>query len=353
MSVLGNIPSSDVSDIMDIRDGVYADKMFYYAICKLNILDLIKINKFDDVLIAKAFEFQIRPTQVMMDLMLCYELVSLENDIYHSDIYHSDIYHITKKSEEFLLKNSSRSLLPYLNTISDRFEYDEIEKLMRTGVTLSWPKKNLEGKSWEAKMNESKFSDDYTKGMDSRAKFYAPYISYFIDLSNHNTILDVAGGSGIYSNAIIEKNPHLKAYIIEKPPVDEIIRARINRYKLKKMKVIACDMFLDPYPKYADIHLYSHVLHDWGENEVITLLEKSYNSLPNGGVLIIYGSHFNGKNKTWLNVARYSVFIMSLTKGKCYGFHELKNFMENIGYSKISFIPTIGSRSIITAFKIT
>lgn len=332
------LPSPNISEFMNIRDGIYGDKMFYYAICELSILDWLNSNLADNSEISENFNFKTRPVKVMMDLLLCYQLVEIKDGRYK----------VADEAKSFLLKNSNYSLLPYLNTISDTFDYTDTNNLMKTGAPISWPKKNAKGKSWESSMGQNDFSTEFTKGMDSRAKFYAPYLVESVDLSGHKNLLDVAGGSGIYARFFKEKYSNLNICIAEKPSVKEALE---NSMSLHNTSIVACDMFKDPFPNEFDVHLYSHVFHDWGKERVEFLISKSYESLPKGGVLLIHDAHFNGREKKAINVAKYSIFLMSLTKGRCYEFKELREALVNTGFVDVSYIPTIGNRSVIKAYK--
>ena len=47
-----------------------------------------------------------------------------------------------------------------------------------------------------------------------------------LDCSGHHRLLDIAGGSGIYACALVARHPHLRAAVLEKPPVDAITRCQ-------------------------------------------------------------------------------------------------------------------------------
>jgi hypothetical protein len=165
-------------------------------------------------------------------------------------------------------------------------------------------------------------------------------------------LLDIGGASGIYSLALLESNPRLKAAVFEKPPVDKVARYSVKKSDLKsKIDIVAGDMFRDDLPDGYDVHLLSHVLHDWDINEVETILKNSYNHLATGGKIIIHDAHINRRKTGPVSVAEYSVLLMFLSEGKCYSVTEMQEVMEKTGFRDIEYKPTVLNRSIIMGRK--
>ncbi len=118
-----------------------------------------------------------------------------------------------------------------------------------------------------------------------------------------------------------------------------------------RVAVIAGDMFQDALPPGFDLHLYSHVLHDWDEVAVQTLLQKTFAALPPGGLVAIHDAHLQADKRGPLAVAEYSVLLMLSTQGKCYSFGELQGMLETIGFTGSQYLPTAADRSLILAQK--
>ena len=201
-------------------------------------------------------------------------------------------------------------------------------------------------------MEKEDFAQSFTAGMDSRGAYLAPVLAGKLDLSGNKKLLDIAGGSGIYSAAIVARHPHISAAVLEKPPVDKVVASSMKKRKMAdRIKVVAGDMFEDELPAGYDVHLFSNVLHDWGRDDVRRLLENSYKSLDGGGIVIIHDAHVNAEKDGPLPVAEYSVLIMFSTEGKCYSVSEMQDMLEETGFCDIEFIPTAAHRSAITAKK--
>ena len=201
-------------------------------------------------------------------------------------------------------------------------------------------------------MEREDFAQAFTASMDSRGAYLAPAMAKALNCENHRRLLDIAGGSGIYACAVVTEHPHVEAVILEKPPVDKAARLAISRRDLsERVSVVAGDMFEDPLPMGFDVHLYSHVLHDWGEKDAHTLLQKSFDALPAGGLVAIHDAHLWADKTGPLEVAEYSVLLMLSTQGKCYSIGEMERILEEFGFVDVTHLPTVAYRSLILARK--
>ena len=110
-------------------------------------------------------------------------------------------------------------------------------------------------------------------------------------------------------------------------------------------------MFLDPLPAGPDLHLYSHVFHDWPEEAVGALLAASFAALPPGGHVVDHGAHLDPDKRGPLPVARYSAMIVHSTRGRCYSSAEVAAMMVEAGFEETWTRPTAADRSVVVARK--
>ena len=146
--------------------------------------------------------------------------------------------------------------------------------------------------------------------------------------------------------------PHLAATVLEKPPVDRIAaRAIANRGYSERVSVVARDMLSEPLPTNADIHLYSNVLHDWGEPVVRRLLSKSFGALPAGGLVLVHDAYLNAAKNGPLHVAEYSVLLMHSSEGRCYSVAEMESYLVDAGFKDVTYIAGAAARGAVSARK--
>jgi acetylserotonin N-methyltransferase len=261
-----------------------------------------------------------------------------------------DKYLVTEKAKEFLLKSSQWSLSPYFSTQMERPIVEKMLQALKTGEPQSWGG-NKHEQDWAKAMEKPDFATMFTAGMDSRGAYFASGIANSFDFNNYKSILDIGGASGIYIASIIEHYPNLTGGVFEKSPVDKIAEISIvQKGKQNIIKIFDGNMF-NSIPSGFDIHLFSHVIHDWEIEQNRVLIKNSFDSVNTGGVIMIHDAHINPDKSGPLSVAEYSILLMFSTHGKCYSIAELGEIMETVGFVEVEEIKTLGNRSIIIGRK--
>jgi len=335
-------PTTNPTELIRRRDGLYASDLLVTAIGWLDFFHWLAEHPADLETICASLHIAPRPTDVMLTLFTAMGLLKVENNVYR----------LTPLSKEFLTESSLCDLRPYFSSMKGRSVCLDILEVLRTDKPFAWPSiKNIE--DWMIAMGVKEFAETFTAGMDGRGAYLAPIMAQRLDCTNHRKFLDIAGGSGVYACGVVSQHPHMQAAVLEQPPVDEVARAAIaKRGLLDRVSVIASDMFADPFPVNFDIHFYSHVLHDWNEATAQTLLRKSFEALPPGGLVVIHDGHLYADKTGPLEVAEFSVLLMLTTAGRCYSLGELQDMLENIGFVDVQYVPTDVYRSLIMARKV-
>ena len=341
MDDLTHIPLTDPSNLLRLRDSVYAADLFITAVGHLDFFSWLNKNPGDIEKICSSLQIKERPADVMLTLFKSLCLIEEKEGIFH----------VTDLAKEHLTVSSAWNLGPYISSLKERPICRDILKVLKTGKPASWGATKKE-KEWAQAMEREDFAEFFTAGMDSRGAYLAPALAGTLDLSERRNVLDIAGGSGIYAMAIVARHKHISAAVFEKFPVDKVAVSSINKRNMaERINVIAGDMFDDELPGGYDVHLFSNVLHDWDEPEVERLLANSYRNLDDGGMLIIHDAHLNAEKDGPLPIAEYSVLLMFSTEGKCYSMREMQNMLGEAGFSDVKLVPTAAHRSVITAQK--
>lgn len=334
------MPKNDPSGLIRLRDGIYATDLVIAAAGWLDFFSWLHKNPSTTDVICSSLKIEKRPADVMLSLFAAMGLVrSIEGK-----------YGLTEMSEEFLSRDSIFNLIPYFETMKERPVCIDMVNILKTGKPASWGSKKDE-KEWVKAIESEDVAEKFTAAMDSRGAYLAPAMAHQVDLKNYHSVLDIAGGSGIYACAIANAHAHIRATVFERPPVDSATRFSIAKKGMSdKIDVISGDM-LKLLPKGFDVHLLSNVVHDWGEENVQIILKNSFAALPPGGLLMIHDAYLNEAKTGPLPVAEFSVLLMYSTEGKCYSIKEMQNMLEATGFVDIQFAPTVAWRSVITAKK--
>ena len=340
-TTLGPRMSISPDELINIRDSIYAPDLLITAIGHLDFFTKLNENPINTVGIVNKFQLKERPADVMLTLFKSMGLIKLKGELYH----------LSDLAREYFVNGTDKSLVPYYSTLAEREEVLQLLDVLRTGKPAGWSGKKKQHEVSIA-MEKNDFAEKFTSGMDSRGAYFSPGLIGNFDFSKHKSVLDIAGGSGIYAISIKNNQPEIRAGLLEKSPVDKVVRRSLKDKGLSGyIEVYEGDMFQDEYPSGFDIHLYSHVFHDWDFDDLRKLAKKSYKSLNRGGIIMIHDAHINRQKTGPMSVAEYSVLVMFATNGKCYSIEEMEDILTGAGFSKIKYKTTIWNRSIITGVK--
>ncbi len=296
-------PKTDPIDLYRYRDGLYAVDLLTAAITGLDLFTWLSRNPADQKTLCAHFGITERPTDVMLTLFTAMGYLERRGERFH----------LTEKAREHLVSDSPWFLGPYYASLKQRPVCQDMLNVLRTGRPANWGSYKDE-KEWH--------------------------------------LLDIAGGSGIYSCAFVAHHPRLRATVLEKPPVNGVAtRCIAQRGFADRVSVVARDMFAEPFPADCDVHLYSNVLHDWDEPLVKQLLKKSFAALPGNGLIVVHDAHINEDKTGPLPVAAYSALLMNITEGKCYSVAEMQGYLQEAGFGPAEYFPTAADRSVMTAAK--
>ena len=180
-----------------------------------------------------------------------------------------------------------------------------------------------------------------TLALAGRAKNVAPVVAAQLDLSGATTLLDLGGGTGIYSISLVQKNPHLKAIVFDRPEVLKVAAEMVEAYGVSdRVRLVTGDMFADPLPAGCDVVLLSNVLHDWDVRECETLLRRSTGALGARGRIVIHDVFLNDDLDGPLPIALYSAALFTLTEGRAYSAAEYRGMLARVGFVAGDVVPT-------------
>lgn len=180
-----------------------------------------------------------------------------------------------------------------------------------------------------------------TLSLAGRAKNVAPVLAERVSLEGSRSLLDVGGGSGIYSIAWLRRHPALRAIVWDRPEVLKIAREMAEQYGVAdRLDCVPGDMFVDPVPA-ADVVLLSNILHDWDEPDCRTLVSRCTAALPSGGRLLIHDVLLNDDHGGPLPIALYSAALFTLTEGRAYSAREFQAWLVEAGLSLLPITPTL------------
>jgi ubiquinone/menaquinone biosynthesis C-methylase UbiE len=202
----------------------------------------------------------------------------------------------------------------------------------------------------ESAMEKEASARQLTLALAGRAKNVAPVLAERLP-PGPGVLLDVGGGTGIYSIALLQKNPQLRAIVLDRPEVLRIAREFAESYGLTdRMEFLEGDMFTAQLPT-ADFVLLSNILHDWDVADCKALIARCEASLAPNGRLLIHDVLLNDALDGPLAVACYSAQLFTLTEGRAYSAAEYRKWLAEAGLEAGDFAPTLAHCHVVSAFR--
>jgi hypothetical protein len=172
-----------------------------------------------------------------------------------------------------------------------------------------------------------------------------------LDLSNHELMLDIGGGSGAHSIGAMTRWPNMRALVFDIEPVCEVTREFVAREGLaERIGTHTGDFWNDPFPR-ADVHFYSMIFHDWSAEKCRFLARKSFDALEPSGRIIVHEMLFNDDRTGPFPVAAFNFNMLLWCEGEQYSGPELAQMLGNAGFVDLDVKPSFGYWSVVTGRK--
>jgi precorrin-6B methylase 2 len=173
-----------------------------------------------------------------------------------------------------------------------------------------------------------------------------------VDLSDAEMLCDVGGASGALAAAAVARYPGLEAISFDLPPVQRIAQRHLEALGVAdRVRAVAGDFFVDDLPR-ADVVTMGNILHDWGEDQKLTLITRGYEALPPGGRLVVIENIIDDERRANAFGLLMSLNMLIETRG---GFdftgRQFDEWCRSVGFARTEVVPLAGPTSAAIAYR--
>jgi precorrin-6B methylase 2 len=162
--------------------------------------------------------------------------------------------------------------------------WELLTQAVQTGRSTA--REALSRELWDWYASHPEESAAFSGAMDNLAAQVAAEVTRAIDFSGVARVVDVGGASGTLVSAVLRAFPNTQGVLLDLPHVVEPVKKALAAVGLgERCQAIAGDFFEAVPP--GDVMLLKQILHDWNDEQCITLLSHCAQSLSKGGRVLV------------------------------------------------------------------
>ncbi|MFZ4657592.1 MAG: methyltransferase [Caldilineaceae bacterium] len=168
------------------------------------------------------------------------------------------------------------------------------------------------------------------------------------DFSAFGTVADVGGGYGTLLAAILQSNPSARGILFDVPHVIDAAQGFLKTTGVADRCTGVAGDFFTAVPAGADAYVLSQILHDWEDEQCLTILKHTRRVTPKQGKLLVVelvippgNEPFFGK---WLDL-----HMLAIPGGRERTEAEYSTLFRDAGFELTNIVPTPAGPSVVEA----
>jgi (2Fe-2S) ferredoxin/predicted O-methyltransferase YrrM len=190
---------------------------------------------------------------------------------------------------------------------------------------------------------------NFIDAMQHNAKDRAPIVAKTLGTSGVRRILDLGGGSGVYSIAFANASPDIQCEILDVPEVVPIAIEYVQKAGVSsQVKVRPGNMLQDDLGSGYDIIMLNAICHIFSEEQNRELFRRTHRALAPNGRLVVQDFILNPEKTGPQQAALFSLNMLVNTEaGASYSEPEYAAWMKAANFTEIQRINLPGPSSLI------
>jgi hypothetical protein len=191
---------------------------------------------------------------------------------------------------------------------------------------------------------------NFTKAMIGVHGDEPPAVAEAYDFSNFETVVDVGGASGNMLLEILSRYPAPRGVLFDLPHVVRDAPERFRSRGLADRFRAEGGSFFDSVPAFGDAYIVSHVIHDWSEEQCLTILGNCHKAMkPDAKLLIVEFVLPAGDEMHPGKLLDLTMLV--LPGGQERTEAEYAALLDRAGFRLTRVVPTTSATSVVEAVK--
>ena len=165
------------------------------------------------------------------------------------------------------------------------------------------------------------------------------------------TIMDVGGGHGSLLISILQRNPDMRGILFDAPEVIEGAKGSLAKSGCDDRTQLVGGDFFKSVPEGADAIILKWIIHDWNDEQCVTILRNCHRALPENGKLMLVEAVVPATDEP-----HFSKFIdlnmLVMTGGRERTEAEFEKLYADSGFRLTRIVPTESPFSLIEGVRV-
>jgi hypothetical protein len=188
----------------------------------------------------------------------------------------------------------------------------------------------------------------FAEGMTSTTRRIEQALVAADPFGEFELVIDVGGSFGSLVRLLLARQPKARGMVYDRPEIaDEAVRRWAGEDDAGRLRAVGGDFF-NHVPPGADLYLLKQVLHDWPDEQCLTILRNVRAAMPQNGRVAIVEMVLpddGGPHPGWM----YDLLMMTMTGGRERTSSEYGALLSKAGYRIERIIPTTSPLSVVEA----
>jgi hypothetical protein len=196
--------------------------------------------------------------------------------------------------------------------------------------------------------DHAKIFNDSMSGITAQAN---EVIHPAYDFGGIGTLVDIGGGHGGLITSILRRNPQMRGILFDAPQVIDGARAVIEASDVAARCELIAGNFFESVPEGGDAHILKWIIHDWTDDQCVTILKNSHRALAENGKLILVEAVVPGGSE--MHFSKFmDLNMLVMTGGRERTEAEFRELYERAGFRLTRIVPTESPFSVIEAVRV-
>jgi hypothetical protein len=202
------------------------------------------------------------------------------------------------------------------------------------------------GDLWRYCDYDADLGDTFIRAQRSWTAWHRDAILRAYDFSRFHSVIDVGGGSGALLAGILAQNTDIRGVLLDQPQVVERARTFISDLGLEHRCELIGGSFLEDIPADGDVYICKHVLRDWDDDNVCTILSNCHRAMSADAILLVIDAVIDPGNSRDRIVKLLDLEQMFWLNGALRTLDEWKSLLTTSGFRLVQTRST----EIVDAF---